>query len=178
MIRTLRVHPVELMRQPGLTREVRAELEGTDLDIDDERLDGPVRVDLDATSTVDGIVVGGLLTVPWTAACRRCAASASGVASARVDELYQYDVTDDDAYAIEDGLIDLAPIVRQYTLLELPTDALCRADCAGLCATCGIDRNSETCDCEHGQRDPRWAALDSFVPHEQAAEKSDPPRES
>lgn len=173
MIRTLRVHPVELMRQPGLTKEVRAELNANDLDIDDERLDGTVRVDLDATSSVDGVVVGGDLTVPWTAACRRCAAPAGGIASARVDELYQYDVTDDEAYAIEDGLIDLAPVVRQYTLLELPTDALCRPDCAGLCATCGIDRNSESCECEHAQRDPRWAALDGLVLHEPAAEKPD-----
>lgn len=163
MIRTLRVHPVELMRQPGQTREVRAETDAADLDIDDERLAGPVQVRLDATSSVDGIVVGGELIVPWATVCRRCAAPASGVASVRVDELYQYDVTDDEAYAIEDGLIDLAPVVRQYTLLELPTDALCRPECAGLCASCGIDRNSESCDCDTGSRDPRWAALDGLV---------------
>lgn len=163
MIRTLRIHPVELMRQPGLTREVRADLDGSDLDIDDERLNGSVHVELDVTSSVDGIVVGGSVTIPWAADCRRCAAPAHGVATARVDELYQYDVTDDEAYVIEDGLIDLAPVVRQYTLLELPTDALCRPDCAGLCSACGVDRNVDSCDCDTVARDPRWAALDALV---------------
>jgi uncharacterized protein len=35
---------------------------------------------------------------------------------------------------------------------------LCRADCAGLCPECGVNRNLEQCSCG-APIDLRWAAL-------------------
>ena len=44
----------------------------------------------------------------------------------------------------------------------MSTDArderFCREDCKGLCPQCGIDRNTDTCNCEK-PIDPRLAAL-------------------
>ena len=74
-------------------------------------------------------------------ACRRCLRPLDGVVVADVDELYQEHVTDPDAFPIEDGQLDLAPMVRETVLLELADAPLCRHDCAGLCPSCGIDRN-------------------------------------
>jgi uncharacterized protein len=48
-------------------------------------------------------------------------------------------------------------------LLELDEERLCRAECAGLCPSCGIDRNSGDCDCSVMVRDDRWAALDGLA---------------
>lgn len=56
---------------------------------------------------------------------------------------------------------DSAPIVREQILLELPVKPLCREECAGLCPTCGADRNLGACGCEQRVIDPRWAALES-----------------
>jgi uncharacterized protein len=53
-------------------------------------------------------------------------------------------------------------MVRDALLLDLPAKPLCRDDCAGLCATCGIDRNHGSCDCHTEELDPRWAALRSL----------------
>jgi uncharacterized protein len=44
-------------------------------------------------------------------------------------------------------------------LLDAPIAPVCRQDCAGLCPTCGIDRNVATCDCLVAVADPRWDAL-------------------
>ena len=43
---------------------------------------------------------------------------------------------------IEDGQLDLAPMVREVILLELDLERVCRDDCAGLCPVCGVDRNT------------------------------------
>lgn len=55
--------------------------------------------------------------------------------------------------------IDLAPLVEEQVLLALPTRALCKEDCRGLCPTCGANRNLENCRCQPEQGDPRLAVL-------------------
>jgi len=54
--------------------------------------------------------------------------------------------------------IDVRPAVREGWLLAVPTFVLCRADCKGLCPTCGVDRNTTACSCA-SDGDARWAAL-------------------
>ncbi|MDJ0770762.1 MAG: DUF177 domain-containing protein [Ilumatobacter sp.] len=158
----LRVNARELLRQPGTDRSITVELAPGDLGIDDARITGDIAVDLVATSNIDGIVVSGEVAMPWRAPCRRCLTDVRGTAGVEVDELYQDDVSDEDAYAIEGDQIDLAPAVREYVLLELPDDPLCRDDCAGICPVCGIDRNTASCECDTSVRDERWAALDDL----------------
>jgi uncharacterized protein len=57
-----------------------------------------------------------------------------------------------------DGLV-LEDVLREQVLLSLPAKALCRADCKGLCPSCGRNLNTETCSCEPVKADPRWSAL-------------------
>ncbi len=40
---------------------------------------------------------------------------------------------DEDAYPIENDFVDLAPMVHDAILLELPLAPLCREECRGLC---------------------------------------------
>ncbi|MEO6651821.1 MAG: DUF177 domain-containing protein [Ilumatobacteraceae bacterium] len=158
----LRVNARELLRTPGSVREVDAEVDATALGIDDERVTGPVVVDLDAVSSLDGVVVTGRITVPWATPCRRCLAPVIGRSVVDVEELYQDEALDEEAFVIEGDQIDLAPAVREYVLIELPDGPLCRTDCAGICPVCGIDRNEGSCDCDTTVRDDRWAALDEL----------------
>ena len=48
-------------------------------------------------------------------------------------------------------------------LLALPTRALCREECAGLCAQCGKDLNEGPCDCQPQIEDERFSALRSLL---------------
>ncbi len=59
--------------------------------------------------------------------------------------LHQYDV-------------DLEPYVHEAVVLATPMIVLCRDDCRGLCPTCGVNWNRETCACRP-EGDPRWGAL-------------------
>ena len=161
-LHVLRLNARELLRQPGAQRHIAADLDASDLGVLDDRVTGPVVVELTAVSSIDGIVVAGSISAPWSAPCRRCLADVTGTARIAVDEVYQDDVGDDDAFPIEGDQIDLAPAVREYVLLELPEGPLCGDDCAGICPVCGIDRNRSTCQCDTSVRDDRWAALDDL----------------
>lgn len=163
-LRPLRINAVELLRQPGAVRDVVVDIEAEPLGAVHERLVGDVHVELRLTARHDGIDVHGTVSADWATVCRRCLVDVSGTAVGAVDELYQIEPLDADAYLIEDGQLDLAPLVRETVLLELENERLCRDDCAGLCPVCGVDRNTTDCACDSTVNDERWAALEGFVP--------------
>ena len=58
-----------------------------------------------------------------------------------------------------DDQIDLSELMREQFYLVLPMKPLCTEDCKGLCAQCGTNLNTGTCDCAPVWEDPRLAAL-------------------
>jgi uncharacterized protein len=74
------------------------------------------------------------------------------------------------AQAIREGLftldsyhsLDLTEAVRQYVIINLPMKPLCRRDCAGLCASCGVNLNDHQCGCSAGV-DSRWGPLQELL---------------
>jgi uncharacterized protein len=162
-LRPLRVNAVELLRQPGAVRIVDVDVPAEPLDARHERLAGDVHVDLRLESLNDGISVTGTVSAPWRTVCRFCLTDLSGTAVGEVDELFQTVPLDPDAFPINEGQLDLAPVVRETVLLELDRERQCRPDCAGLCPVCGVDRNTTTCSCDTTVRDERWSALDDLV---------------
>lgn len=93
--------------------------------------------------------------------CMRCLEPSSTVVSVEAREFDQPDAGDEelDSPYVEDELVDLGAWVRDALALSLPPQLLCRDDCAGLCAECGVDLNREP-DHRHEPRpDPRWAKL-------------------
>ncbi len=62
----------------------------------------------------------------------------------------------------EDGEVDLRPLLIEQIQLNVPMKPLCRADCAGICPSCGANLNAGACGCETEEIDPRWKALESF----------------
>ncbi len=68
------------------------------------------------------------------------------------DELSSPYVTDEE--------LDLQAWARDALALALPTQMLCRADCAGLCPTCGENLDEAGPEHRHeAEPDPRWAKL-------------------
>lgn len=55
--------------------------------------------------------------------------------------------------------LDLLELAAEQVLLAMPMRILCNEGCAGLCPTCGTNRNrAGACSCEP-EVDPRWQAL-------------------
>ena len=60
---------------------------------------------------------------------------------------------------LDDQELDVRGWTRDALALALPTQILCREDCAGLCPRCGENLNHNP-DHEHEpEPDPRWAKL-------------------
>ena len=59
----------------------------------------------------------------------------------------------------EGGGVELKDILREFVLLAMPMQRVCREDCRGICPVCGQNRNLASCECEAKPEDDRWAAL-------------------
>ena len=62
-------------------------------------------------------------------------------------------------------MLDLAAICWEELMLALPVTPLCRQDCKGLCAGCGVNLNEGMCACTEEEGDPRMAALRGLTLH-------------
>jgi uncharacterized protein len=161
---TLRIPLAAALRHPGNARPVvvAAELDGLSGVAAEVAAGSPVAIDLMLERVPEGIVVRGSITATWNAACSRCLEAVTGEISVHVDELFETHPLEGETYRLDEDVIDLEPLVRDALLLEMPLAPLCAADCAGLCATCGVNRNLTQCDCVTKEIDPRWAALRSL----------------
>ena len=101
--------------------------------------------------------------MPWQGNCRRCLRPFTETLVVEVDERYaEQPAEHDEAFPIEHGQIDLAPMVREHVLLAVDDPRLCRPDCPGLCPVCGADLTTGPCQCDSAVVDERWAALDQL----------------
>jgi uncharacterized protein len=162
---SLLLNVAELLRRPATRKayELVVPAAGLTLGGDAEVVDGtPVVVDVIVESLSDGLTVNGEVRTTWSGTCRRCLGPATGELVADVQELYQVRPTSEEAFPFDGEQLDLRPMVRELVLMELPAAPVCREDCAGICPTCGADRNVAPCDCAEAEGDPRWAALDAL----------------
>lgn len=102
--------------------------------------------------TPQGLVVQGKFSADTTLECVRCLNEFNYPLTWGITELYAFNkksVSESDLLVPDDAHLDLAPLVREYGLLELPIKPLHAPDCKGLCIECGQDLNVK--DCGHDQ---------------------------
>ena len=124
------------------------------------------------TRTDVGIWVNAVLEATAWGKCSRCLCSLSTCLSLSLDEEYMptSDVDtgiithtpeeDTSAFTLDEHhILDLTEAVRQHAIINLPMKPLCRKECRGICATCGINLNGGQCQCTERDFDPRWSPL-------------------
>jgi uncharacterized protein len=127
------------------------------------------RVRLHVRRDGEEVVVTGELVASVPLTCSRCLEEFRVQARPGVDVRYVprpalrragelgSDELDLDFY--ENDELNLAALVETETALALPMKPLCRAECRGLCAVCGANRNVVECTCQASAPDPRLAVL-------------------
>jgi DUF177 domain-containing protein len=156
----------ELLGQPGAYRDlsIRAPLEGVAVDL--ARLgETPIEAELRAQSVVEGILVTGRVAGASELRCARCLKQFSSSLDLEVCELFAapgHEGVSEDAYAVAGTEMDLEPMLRDVIALALPLHPVCTEECKGMCAQCGTDLNTGTCECTEDDTDPRWAPLDAL----------------
>ncbi len=128
----------------------------------------PVSGRLDVTAMDSGWSFRLRFAADFTGPCSRCLADAS----LHVD-VDAHEVHDPDADAGEEGsedlvsthvvphgpALDVTQWAQECVALQFPSQLLCRVDCAGLCAQCGINRNDHPDHAHEQPTDSRWDAL-------------------
>ena len=126
----------------------------------------------------EGVLATGTAIAPLAGECARCLAPLTSSVTVGFQELYLYaenrhnkhekhdkhdDQEEQDAgelYHLDGDLLDLEPAFRDAVVLALPMSPLCREDCPGLCAECGVPLTDAGPGHRHDDAtDPRWAAL-------------------
>jgi uncharacterized protein len=130
-----------------------------------------VKGDVTLTLTNRSILAQGKLTSQTKIACSRCLKPFTCKITLNLQEEYfpTIDIItgarlpepeDPGSFTLDEHHeLDLTEAIRQYIVTAMPMKPLCKATCAGLCATCGKDLNLGKCDCTTEAIDPRWAEL-------------------
>jgi uncharacterized protein len=94
--------------------------------------------------------------------CMRCLDPAAIDLEVDAREVDQHDTEDEELrspYVIDDEL-DIGRWAHDAAVLAIPTQLLCRTDCAGLCPVCGESLNDSGATHDHDTGpDPRWDKL-------------------
>ena len=156
--------PVELDLPRTLLSDA---LEGVEANLDATTANARLELTRDRD---DNVFVRGDVKALVTVPCAKCLAPALVKIDAPLDMTFvaegeEVAEPDDPLAAADvaehDGVtVDLEPILREQIILSLPISAYCRDNCAGLCATCGHNKNES--DCGHRPptlEDARLAAL-------------------
>ena len=156
-----------------------------------EGADVALEVRFEAVS--EGVLATGTVIAPLAGECARCLAPLTSSVTASFQELYLYpgerhdrhdkhekhdrhekhdkydkydeheEQDDEELYYLDGDLLDLEPAFRDAVVLALPMSPLCREDCPGLCAECGVPlAEAEPGHGHEDAADPRWAALKQF----------------
>ncbi len=119
---------------------------------------------MSAIRTPQGLHLEGEVSSDFEASCSRCLRSLPTRVVGPLSETFHYPAKDEEEFIItEGGEMDMGPLVRELLVVSEPSYVLCETDCKGLCPTCGINRNNETCDCESDNIDPRLAILKTLL---------------
>jgi len=117
----------------GYSHEIPFELDKVKLeDFELRNLEGAVTIG----RTPQGLVVQGKFSGDTTLECVRCLKEFNHPLTWEVTELYAFNnksVSESGLMLPEDAHIDLAPLLREYALLEIPIKPLHDPECKGLC---------------------------------------------
>ncbi len=143
-----------------------------DLRSDLVRLPLPAQGVVTVSPQQERVQVCGSVEAQVTLSCCRCLGEFSQLIGKEFDLLYEPDPaveTEGEEIALSYGdlgigfyrndELDLAAIIGEQILLEIPMKPVCRENCLGLCSICGADLNEGRCDCSSDSSDPRLAAL-------------------
>lgn len=125
------------------------------------------------SSSLDEIRVKGRLKVEMVTDCDRCLEPAACPIDGDFDLVYRpvadgygdekaIDAGEAEMGFYEGGGVELNDVLREFVLLSLPMQRLCRVDCKGMCPVCGKNRNLSECRCQVEAADDRWSALKSI----------------
>jgi uncharacterized protein len=152
------------------SQQITAELQSTELLLDQENFLNPIEVELNIDKGSREISINGQVQATGQYECDRCLKQFQKLYQGRFQLIVSYTSPqarrDDDNHLVitpTTNEIDLSEFIHDALLLSLPMKFLCREDCRGLCAHCGADLNKDHCQCPADPIDTRWEPLKQLL---------------
>ena len=147
----------------GYSHKIPFELDEVKIeDLELENLVGEVTID----RTPQGLVVQGKFSADTVLECVRCLKQFTYPLEWEFTELYAFtkkSVSELELLVPDDAHLDIAPLIREYALLEIPINPLHDPNCKGLCIECGQDLNIRDCGHSQDQSDSPFADLKKLL---------------
>ncbi len=149
--------------ETGYSHEIPFELDKIKLDdLELQNLTGSVIIG----RTPQGLIVQGKFSADTKLECVRCLREFNFSLNWDITDLYAFNkksVSESELLVPDDAHIDLAPLIREYALLEIPIKPLHDPECKGLCIECGQDLNIRDCGHRQDQDDSPFAKLKDLL---------------
>jgi uncharacterized protein len=149
--------------ETGFITEIPFEFEKVKLeDLELKNFAGKV----DIGRTPQGLIVQGSFAADTKHECVRCLQEFSYPLEWKITELYAFtkkSQSESELLVPDDAHIDLAPLIREYALLEVPIKSLHDPECKGLCIECGQDLNVKDCGHNQDNDDSPFATLKDLL---------------
>lgn len=141
-----------------------------------------IEVDARLESVTEGVLLSADVYAVAIGECIRCLDPIEIVIERKIQELYNYEPTNErgrkkkratedlttedldvaDEFMMEGDILDLETPIRDAIVLSLPTNPVCSQECLGLCPECGEKWAELADDHAHAVIDARWASLDGL----------------
>jgi DUF177 domain-containing protein len=149
--------------ETGYSHEIPFELDRIKLDdLELQDLTGEVIIG----RTPQGLIVQGKFSADTKLECVRCLREFDFSLNWDITDLYAFNkksVSESELLVPDDAHLDLAPLIREYALLEIPISPLHDPNCKGLCPECGQDLNIRDCGHRPQEDDSPFAKLKDLL---------------
>ena len=159
----MRLDLKNIIHVPGGVCPFSYELDLSDLEFGGAHpIDQPVLVTGQVRNMAGALVLEGTAATTLHLVCDRCAKPYAREKTVRLETLLAQELADersDDEIVLLDGdEVDLDDVATTAFVLAMESKNLCSEDCKGICPGCGVDLNTEPCQCKP-EVDPRLAVL-------------------
>jgi uncharacterized protein len=182
---SFKLNTYELPRRAGEMKEYELDIvvkEKFGVDLVSVPVGEIIEVDARLESVTEGVLLSADVYAVAIGECIRCLDPIEIVIERKIQELYNYEPTNErgrkkkratedlttedldvaDEFMMEGDILDLETPIRDAIVLSLPTNPVCSQECLGLCPECGEKWAELADDHAHAVIDARWASLDGL----------------
>ena len=182
---SFKLNTFELPRRAGEMKEYELDIvvdEKFGVDLISVPAGEVIEVDARLESVTEGVLLSADVYAVAHGECIRCLDPVEIVIERKIQELYNYEPTNErgkkkkastedltsedldsaDEFMMDGNILDLETPIRDAIVLSLPTNPLCSQECQGLCPDCGGKWADLPDTHAHAVIDARWASLDGL----------------
>lgn len=112
------------------------------------------------------VLIEGSTNISLSLFCSRCLKKLTYPIEIHISKEVDFNLTEeeraeglDETNYIIGYNLDVDILIYDEILMGFPMRLLCSEDCKGICKSCGVNLNEETCNCDNRSYDPRMSVI-------------------